>query len=158
MQNLHPIIRNDLKVETTVTVGSKAAANIGYKDELDDFLSNKHVIIPTYSRQLYKLRKIRNSTIEIGELETRPDFEPFEYSEDTKTLTEVLDRFAQPNENGTRIIVKGYKIDWSIMWAIHGKGLMYDLAMAACEGGEKITFIHSDKFIEATSDFMRAIN
>jgi len=159
METLNAFIKNDLRIEgNTVIVGSKAAANIGWKEELDQFLSNKHVVIPTYSKPLYKLRKIKNSTIEIEELITRPDDEFFEYAEDTKTLTELTDKLEQTNDNGTRITVKTYRIEWGAMWAVHGTGLMADLSKAAFDGPNKITFVHGDKFSGANDDFMSAIN
>jgi len=159
METLNAFIKNDLRIEgNTVIVGSKAAANIGWNEALNDFLSNKHVVIPTYSKPLYKFGKIRNSTIEIEELITRPDDEFFEYAEDTKTLTEVAERFEHRNGNGTTIIIKGYKMVWGCNWCVHGEGLMLDLAKAAYGEAPKITFVHGDKFIGADEDFLAAIN
>ena len=145
--------------EHGVLVKPIAANNIGHNSVLDEYLSNKYVIIEKIN-DISRLNNIKNSKIEIKNFNIRAtDVEYFKYDDKTNTISEQNDKFIFTNKSGSTIVINSYYINWGINWCIIGNDVIgIKLADAYMGNIDKIDFKYSAKYANGDDDFKKAVN
>ena len=117
--------------------------------EMIDFLSNKDIIVKECNeKQYHLLYNVYNSNILIEKLLIRYNSDCFTYS--NYTLTENSEYFDFLSGRNSKIVVKGYYINSGLDYAMDDNDLseIVNGILFRNKKYRKITFIHSDKFID----------
>ena len=145
-----------------VLVKSNAVKYIGCDEALDNYLSNKYVIIEDINDSEYinlYNNKIQNSRIEIEKFDIHAAklLDYFDYTEETNTLSERRCKFTFVNKFKSVVDVQSYYISWSDMWTVTN-GITRELSHAYSRYSTKINFIHSKRYDDVNEDFKKTIN
>lgn len=145
-----------------VLVKSTVVKYIGRDEALDNYLSNKYVIIEEINDSKYinlYNNKIQNSRIEIEKfaIHAAKLLDYFDYTEETNTLSEQRCKFTFVNKLKSVVDVQSYYISWSDTWTVTN-GITRKLSHAYMGDIDKINFIHSKRYDDVNKDFKRAVN
>ena len=125
-----------------------------------EFLSNKNIIVDECnSEAVFVAQNITNSHITIKKLILYYQSEYFEYYPEDRILKEKTELLDCKLENDTTILVEGYYMNSGLNISVFVDKLYEEVnSMIRNKNNDeekKITFIHSDKLIDISSDLKR---
>ena len=148
-------VNKDGKEYTIVEGMAKANLGRGHK-ELDEYLSNRYIIIDEFSNDiLRRFDDIKDSVIEINRWHMHVSY--MHYDEESNTMTEPSELLDFTTKNNTHIIVHTYDVQWSINWCTNGSDLVYKLGNAFLKKGELVNFKCTRRYIEINKELNESV-
>lgn len=126
----------------------------GYSEEIEEYLSNKTVIVEECHEHNYVCAvNLKNSKVIVKKLYINPSTKKaFKFNEEKMTLEEKPDYFEFDTRKGSHVVVEKYCLRISLADSFCPSVLDYVMAEIKAGKAGKITFKHSNKLSDSDND------